>query len=159
MAFGQRVKSYFTDKSHFQVNKNFDPLHKQYKHFASRPPPNHISKIRISFRPPNPSLMCLYNTCTLPKSRQSKFCFVLIQLFWDYEHVSHFFLLDINTVLSEKYINPNSFFSHVFFLPQTTLIVDNFVKVGQMTNEIMTLEKWLRWAKLILQLKLKYKGL
>ena len=25
-------------KSHFQVNKNFDYLHKQYKHFASRPP-------------------------------------------------------------------------------------------------------------------------
>ena len=24
-------------KSHFHVNKNFDPLHKQYKHFAFRP--------------------------------------------------------------------------------------------------------------------------
>ena len=38
---------------HLQVNKNFDPLYKQYKHFVSRPPtpPNHISKIRISFKP------------------------------------------------------------------------------------------------------------
>ena len=28
-------------ESHFQVNKNFDPLHKQYKHFASKTPTSH----------------------------------------------------------------------------------------------------------------------
>ena len=36
-------------KSNFQVNKNFDPLHKPYKHFASRPPSSSTSNVLILY--------------------------------------------------------------------------------------------------------------
>ena len=51
-------------KTHIQVNKNFDPLHNQYKHFASRPPT---------------PLTCLYNTCMLHKC-QSVCLFVCLSV-------------------------------------------------------------------------------
>ena len=43
-------------KSHFQVDKNSDLLH---KHFASDPPPrpNHISKISIFGQTPHPIIL------------------------------------------------------------------------------------------------------
>ena len=47
-------------KSPFQVNKNFDPLHKQYKHFRGH------AFFAYLGGGPEFGKTCLYNTCTLP---------------------------------------------------------------------------------------------